>query len=152
MGLQVPAGCHDALDLSVKRGLFLSEFEQLLRVPHRDFLLKRNLLLNLLLLGLSVLVGLLGNRLRVLKLFSKLHLILQLYLERLELSLLILQSLLLLEKFLVLDADVVPEAGPVGGEGGELILEDVYFSFEVSDGLCFKVFVFVLLLADIAIA
>lgn len=137
MGLQVPAGCHDALDLSVKRGLFLSEFEQLLRVPHRDFLLKRNLLLDFLLLGLPVLVGFLSNRLRVLKLFSKLHLILQLYLERLELSLLILQSLLLLEKFLVLDADVIPEAGPVGGEGGELIFEDVDFSLEVGDGLCF---------------
>lgn len=135
MGLQVPAGCHDALDLSVKRGLFFSEFEQLLRVPHRDFLLKRNLLLDFLLLGLPVLVGFLSNRLRVLKLFSKLHLILQLYLERLELSLLILQSLLLLEKFLVLDADVIPEAGPVGGEGGELIFEDVDFSLEVGDGL-----------------
>lgn len=137
MGLQVPAGCHDALDLSVKRGLFLSEFEQLLRVPHRDFLLKRNLLLDFLLLGLPVLVGLLGNRLRVLKLLSKLHLILQLYLERLELGLLILKSLLLLEKFLVFDADVVSEAGPVGGEGGELILEDVDFSLEVGDCLCF---------------
>ena len=55
VGLQVPAGGHDALNLYVEVGLVLPQFEQLLGVLDQDLLLGGDVLLDLLLLQLLVL-------------------------------------------------------------------------------------------------
>ena len=112
--LQVSTSSQDPLNLSVQRSLLLPEFEQLLGVPHRDVLLEGDLLLKLLLLGLLLLEGLLGNYLGSFKLLCQFELVSEFDVIGLELDFFILESLLLLQQFLVSNVDYVSFVGPFG--------------------------------------
>lgn len=71
MRLEISAGCHDTLNLSIQRCLFFTEFEELLGISDWDLFLKGYLLLYLLLLVFTIFEGCLSNILGALKLLSK---------------------------------------------------------------------------------
>lgn len=133
VGLQVATSRHDALDLAVEGSLLLPELEELLGAPHRDLLLQRYLLFDLLLLAFLLPVGIIGNLLGILKFFSQLHLIAEFDFVGLELGLLVLEALLLLQQLLTLDVDCVPLVRPLGGERGELVFQDLHFCPQVGN-------------------
>ena len=71
MRLEISAGSHDTLNLSIQRCLFFTEFEELLGISDWDLFLKGYLLLDLLLLVFTILEGCLSDILGALKLLSK---------------------------------------------------------------------------------
>ena len=114
MGLEISAGCHDALNLSVEGGLFFSEFEELLGVSHGYIFLEGDLLLQFFLLSLLVFVGFFSYFLGVFKFLGQFELVFELDLIGFEFSLFILQPLLLLQQLLILDIDGISLIGPLG--------------------------------------
>jgi hypothetical protein len=71
MRLEISAGSHDTLNLSIQRCLFFTEFEELLGISDWDLFLKGYLLLDLLLLVFTIFEGCLSDILSALKLLSK---------------------------------------------------------------------------------